>query len=73
MDLIRKDNPFPHSCAYVCEHPCERQCRRRLVDDAVNICGLKRYAADHAGAQTPPAPAEDTGKRVAIIGGGPSG
>lgn len=73
LDLIRKDNPFPHSCAYVCEHPCERQCRRRLVDDAVNICGLKRYAADHAQGSQPPVPAEATGKRVAIIGGGPSG
>lgn len=46
--LIRKDNPFPSACAYVCEHPCEAQCRRRMVDDAVNICGLKRFAVDHA-------------------------
>ena len=31
--LIRKDNPFPATCAYVCEHPCEVHCRRRMVDD----------------------------------------
>ena len=71
--LIRKDNPFPSACAYVCEHPCEAQCRRRMVDDAVNICGLKRFAVDH-GEDTPvPEKAPETGKTVAIIGGGPGG
>ena len=73
VNLIRKDNPFPYSCAYVCEHPCEKQCRRRLVDDAINICGIKRYAVDHCADETPPAAAEATGKRVAVVGGGPSG
>lgn len=71
--LIRKDNPFPSACAYVCEHPCEGQCRRRMVDDAVNICGLKRYAVDHAGEIEVPQKAESTGRRVAVIGGGPGG
>ena len=73
VELIRKDNPFPYACAYVCEHPCERQCRRRLVDDAVNICGLKRYAVDHCTRTVPPPAAPATGKRVAVVGGGPSG
>ena len=73
VNLIRKDNPFPYACAYVCEHPCEKQCRRRLVDDAINICGIKRYAVDHGQDDTPPAAAEPTGKRVAVVGGGPSG
>ena len=71
--LIRKDNPFVSACAYVCEHPCESQCRRRMVDDAVNICGLKRYAVDHSQPMKAPARAEATGKTVAIIGGGPGG
>ena len=71
--LIRKDNPFPAACAYVCEHPCEGQCRRRMVDDSVNICGLKRYAVDHVGDMPAPERAEDTGKTVAVIGGGPCG
>ena len=71
--LIRKDNPFPSACAYVCEHPCEAQCRRRMVDDAVNICGLKRFAVDHAAPAAPPERAADTGKTVAVIGGGPGG
>lgn len=71
--LIRKDNPFPTVCGYVCEHPCEARCRRRMVDDAVNICGIKRFACDHATNTTPPPCAPATGKRIAIIGGGPCG
>ncbi len=71
--LIRKDNPFPSACALICEHPCETHCRRRLLDDAVNIRGLKRMAVDCAGDVPVPASAEATGKTVAVIGGGPSG
>ena len=71
--LIRKDNPFPSACAYVCEHPCEGQCRRRMVDDAINICGLKRFAVDHASPEQPIAKQAPTGKTVAVIGGGPGG
>ena len=71
--LIRKDNPFPTACAYICEHPCEARCRRNMVDDALNIRGLKRYAVDQAGDVPQPRPAKATGKSVAIIGGGPGG
>ena len=71
--LIRKDNPFPGVCGYVCEHPCEIHCRRRMVDDAVNICGLKRFAIDHSKPAAPPKSAKPTGRTVAIIGGGPTG
>ena len=71
--LIRKDNPFPTACAYICEHPCEARCRRNMIDDAINIRGLKRYAVDHAGVVPQPECAPSTGKKVAIIGGGPSG
>ena len=71
--LIRKDNPFPVACAYICEHPCEARCRRNMIDDAINIRGLKRYAVDNAGDVPQPPCAPPTGKKVAIIGGGPSG
>ena len=71
--LIRKDNPFPTACAYICEHPCEARCRRNMIDDAINIRGLKRYAVDHAGEVPQPECAPATGKKVAIVGGGPSG
>ena len=73
--MIRKDNPFPTACALICEHPCEERCRRTLVDAPVNIRGIKRYAVDHAPADRVPTPraAAATGRRVAVVGGGPSG
>ena len=71
--LIRKDNPFPVACAYICEHPCESHCRRTMVDDAVNIRALKRYAVEEAGEVPQPPGASSTGKRIAVIGGGPGG
>ena len=71
--LIRKDNPFPIACAYICEHPCEARCRRNMVDDALNIRALKRYAVDQAGDVPQPDCADPTGKKVAVIGGGPGG
>ena len=46
-----RTTPSPIPARMSASIPCERQCRRRLVDDAVNICGLKRYAAR----TTPPA------------------
>ena len=73
--LIRKDNPFPTACALICEHPCEARCRRNIIDDSINIRGMKRYIVDNAPSDKVPVPAcaESTGKKVAIIGGGPSG
>ena len=71
--LIRKDNPFPTTCAFICEHPCEARCRRNMIDAAVNIRGLKRVAVDRAGYVAPPACAAETGKKIAVVGGGPGG
>lgn len=71
--LIRKDNPFPVACAYVCEHPCEARCRRTMLDEPLNIRGLKRYAVDTAGDVPQPECAPATGKHIAIVGGGPGG
>lgn len=75
IGMIRKDNPFPTACAFVCEHPCENRCRRTLIDAPINIRGIKKFAVDQLAAdQVPtPAPAAPTGKKVAIVGGGPSG
>ncbi|HIW76387.1 MAG TPA: FAD-dependent oxidoreductase [Candidatus Gordonibacter avicola] len=75
VNVVRKDNPFPTACAFVCEHPCEARCRRTLIDAPVNIRGIKRYAVDQAPADTvaPPPRNMDTARTVAIIGGGPSG
>lgn len=73
--LIRKDNPFPTACAFVCEHPCETRCRRMLVDAPLNIRAVKRYAVDHAAADkvATPAALPATGRRIAVVGAGPSG
>ena len=68
--LVRKDNPFATACAYICEHPCESRCRRNMVDDAINIRGMKRAAVDmlrHIGDNEMP---DFTGMNVAVIGGG---
>lgn len=71
--LIRKDNPLPVVCAFICEHPCENRCKRTMTDAPVNIRGLKRVAVDMAGEVPIPECASATGKRVAVIGGGPGG
>ena len=75
VNMIRKDNPFPTMCALVCEHPCEEVCRRQLIDAPVNIRAIKRFAVDMAPADTVAVPKRlpDTGKRIAVVGGGPSG
>ena len=75
IQMIRKDNPFPTACALVCEHPCEKRCRRILIDAPLNIRGLKKFAVDNAAADKAPVPERmpDTGRKIAVIGGGPSG
>ncbi len=75
IGLIRHENPFPTACAFICEHPCEEKCRRDLIDSPVNIRGLKKFAVDQAAADEVAVPKGNvaTGKRVAIVGGGPSG
>ena len=71
--LIRRDNPMPTTCDYICEHPCENRCKRTIIDAPVNIRGLKKMAVDNAGIVPVPECEQDTGKKVAIIGGGPGG
>ncbi|SHK25084.1 NADPH-dependent glutamate synthase beta chain [Hathewaya proteolytica DSM 3090] len=73
VKLIRKDNPMPVVCGLICEHPCENRCKRGMLDYPVNIRGLKRVAVDNAGEVPIPPCAENTGKKVAIVGGGPGG
>ncbi len=46
VNMVRKDNPFPTACAFVCEHPCETRCRRTLIDAPINIRGIKKFAVD---------------------------
>ena len=74
VKVIRKNNPLPLVCGLVCEHPCEMHCRRGMVDDPMNILALKRFAVEHSDLNDyKPSVADSTGKRIAVIGGGPAG
>lgn len=74
--LVKDNIPLPASLGRVCPHPCEEKCRRGLIDEPVSIQWLKRFAADQdlmSEEAFIPECDPDTGKRVAIIGGGPMG
>lgn len=78
IGLIKQTNPLPAICGRVCVRPCEAACRRNLLDEqtGVGIDYLKRFAADQDLASDnhyKPEVAPSTGKRIAIIGGGPGG
>ena len=75
LAVIREAVPFPKLLGYVCMHPCETACRREFVSEPVSIRNIKRFAATYGSdawkarrKQLPP-----TGKRVAVVGGGPAG
>jgi 2-oxoacid:acceptor oxidoreductase delta subunit (pyruvate/2-ketoisovalerate family) len=72
---IMQDNPLPAIMGRVCYRPCESACNRAQVDEAVGINSVERFLGDEAIRQnwSVPAPAPDTGKRVLIVGAGPSG
>ena len=74
---IREKVPFPMSLGYVCTSYCQKKCKRNGLNGAVDIKGLKLFAASHDTTQSwksqyvKAAPA--TGKKVAVVGGGPCG
>ncbi|MCZ7681268.1 MAG: FAD-dependent oxidoreductase [Sandaracinaceae bacterium] len=63
---------LPETVCRVCDRPCEAACARATLEGPVAINDLKRYIVAHAHNQ-PPRVAAETGKRVAIVGAGPSG
>lgn len=75
LKLIKNKISLPASIGRVCPHPCEKACRRAKVEEPINIAQLKAFAADLdlKGDAYIPECAESTGKRVAIVGGGPAG
>jgi len=75
MAVIREKSPFPGVLARVCHAPCEAKCRRGIVrDKPIAIRALKCFATDNAADMDfSQGSAPDTGKRVAVIGSGPSG
>ena len=73
---VKENNPLPLSTGRVCPEPCALACRRQIEDEPVAINYLKRFAADwemNSGKRLHVPVAPDTGKKVAIIGGGPAG
>jgi len=74
--IIKEKIPLPASIGRVCPHPCESHCRRRLVEEPLSVAYLKAFAADRdleSANPFVPAVAESSGKKVAVIGGGPAG
>lgn len=75
LKLIKNKVSLPASIGRVCPHPCETACRRGKVDEAINIAQLKAFAADMDlnSDSYLPEKSVPTGKKIAIIGGGPAG
>lgn len=72
--VIRSKTPFAGTLAHVCPHPCEEECRRQELNNAIAIRALKRFAVEHKnGYQVEDNISTKTGKRVAVVGAGPSG
>lgn len=72
---IREKVPFPHSLGYICVHSCELECKHQYLNEAVSIRNLKRFAAEHDDGQWKKKAFHKptTGKKIAVVGGGPSG
>jgi len=74
--IIKEKIPLPASIGRVCPHPCEEKCRRQYVEQPLSIAYLKAFAADNDLASADPFKptlAAASGKKVAIVGGGPAG
>ncbi len=75
LAVIRSKFPFPHSLGLVCNHPCEDECSRTEINKPISIRELKRFVAenDDKSWKEKLKIAKPTGKKVAIVGAGPSG
>jgi len=74
LQLIKERNPLPVVCGRICVRKCELKCRRNEVDEPVGINYVKRYVAEHSNHEMlRPEVKPPTGKRVAVVGGGPAG
>jgi putative selenate reductase len=72
LDVILARNPLPGVTGYVCNHLCQTRCVRNDYEETVAIRALKRFAEEN-GKATPLIPQAKVGKKVAVIGSGPSG
>lgn len=73
-EQIVQDNPFPAIHGRVCYHPCEKACNRGKLDQSVSIHAVERFLGDEAIKHGwTPTLAPSTGKRVIVVGSGPTG
>ncbi len=72
---LTEENPFPAVMGRVCYAPCQTACNRGQLDEAVGINAVERFLGDHAIEQgwSFPAPEQETGRHVLVVGAGPSG
>jgi NADPH-dependent glutamate synthase beta subunit-like oxidoreductase len=72
---IMADNPLPAIMGRICYRPCETACNRAQFDTAVGINSVERFLGDQAitSSWAPPRPDPATGRRVLVVGAGPSG
>ncbi len=79
FEIIRAMNPFGSVCGRICPHACEQECRRNDVDESLAARALKRFIYEQVREyrrthrSRPDVPLGQSGKRVAIVGAGPSG
>ena len=76
LDTLLEVNPFPSVCGRICHHPCESECRRKAIDSPVSLRMLKRFIVENTAdyrAGRRRRSQWTTGKKVAVIGAGPSG
>lgn len=73
--VVREKAPFPETLGNICNHICESACKRNEFANPLSVCKLKRAAAsrDNGSWKARVRKEEATGKKVAVIGGGPSG
>jgi len=73
LAVIQEKIPFPSVCGYICPHPCEAKCQMNSIGSPIAIRALKRFVADKGKRRKEKPLAKQTGKKVAIIGAGPTG
>ncbi|MDJ0721723.1 MAG: FAD-dependent oxidoreductase [Desulfobacterales bacterium] len=76
VQVIKERNPFPSVIGRICPRPCEDDCRRKYAEESVAINFIKRFVADYemqSGTRIQPYKAPDTGRKIAVVGGGVEG
>ncbi|MGL4773392.1 MAG: FAD-dependent oxidoreductase [Clostridium sp.] len=76
LELIKNENPFPAVCGRICPRKCESACTRAEIDEAVAVDDIKKFIAEQELSEKHrfvPKKRHNYGKKIAIVGGGPSG